>query len=468
MINNKLHIIRIVLIILTINIHCSIFNVIFAQDHLPSYYIDRAEAYIQANGWNEAKREIDEGLVDYPDDSELLYLNGYFYYMTGRMNDARYNLIKAVQINDELYRAKRLLLDIEDETGHYTSAICYINELLEFQPYDRDLWRRKIGLYRKLNNDSEADAILERLSRIYPNDTIINSDLRNRRRLNSNAVLQKNSLDDAILNLEQWLELDPTNLEYYFQLANIYERKGEYDHAIGAVNRALKEFPNNIELLNKLTGLMSSQGLMTQALGVAREKAPNSILYQYMLEELAADSRLRDPYEIHARLYDETHNPDALTYLINTSLTRGYFDDAQHYINEAITLEGRTPAWLFKQYSLEKRKENEKEAIKIIEELYNLNPTDEETLEEYANMMLTLGNREMSLEDYTAANDHLARAIETLPTDNEAWPATVARRISCLGHLNRYEEAKELYISGSTIDPNNQQRYASAYEEIMG
>ena len=192
--------------------------------------------------------------------------------------------------------AKRLLLDVEDDTGHYSSAICYVNELLEFQPYDRDLWRRKIGLYRKLNNNTEADATLERLSRIYPNDTIISNDLRNRRRVNSNQVLQTSNLEDSALNLEKWLELDPLNLEYYLELANVYERLGEFDRAIGACNRGLRVFPNNIQLLNKVTGIMADQGLMSQALERARSQAPNSNLYQFMLEELAADTRLHDPY----------------------------------------------------------------------------------------------------------------------------------------------------------------------------
>lgn len=453
---------------LLISVPSFMLDTIMAQDLQPRYYADRAKAFMQANGWNEAKREIDEGLVDFPEDAELRYLNGQYYYMTGRMNDARYNLIKAVQANDELYGAKRLLLDVEDETGHYTSAICYINELLEFQPYDRDLWRRKIGLYRKLNNDTEADEILERLSRIYPNDTIISNDLKNRRRLNSNTVLQTNNLEDAAINLEKWLELDQYNLEYYLELANTYERMGEFDRAIGICNRGLRLLPNNEQLLNKLTGLMSSQGLMTQALGVAREQAPNSMLYQYLLEELAAESRLHDPYEIHARLYDETHNRDALTYLINTSLTRGYYDDAQQYLKDAIAMDGRTPAWLMKLYFLEKRRGNQNEAVRLLEETYSQNPTDEEIVDEYSAVMLELGNREMSFEDYSDANIHLARAIETMSPENESWPAAVSQRINCLGHLSMYEDAKNLYLNSSIVDPANSNRYASAYEEVIG
>ena len=438
------------------------------QEGQPGYYIERAEGFIQINAWYEAKKVIDQGLADYPDNAELRYLAGRFFYITGRLDEARYNLIKAIQSDEQHYGSLRLLVDVEDETEHYSSAICYVNELLEFQPYDRDLWRRKIGLYRKINNDTEADATLERLARIYPNDSIVNRDLRNRRRLNSNEVLQKSSLEDAALNLEKWLELDPENLDYYLELINTYERMGEFDRAIGAANRGLRIFPRNQELLNKLTGIMSDRGLMTQALNLAHQEAPNSMLYQYLLEELAADTRLRDPYEIHARLYDETHNRDALNYLINTSMARGYYDDAQVYLKEAISLDGRTPALLMKLYSLEVREGNERGALKLLDELFAIQPDDEETVEIYTAKMLELAGREMTIEDWSDAEEHLGKALALMSVDDESWPSAVSRRITCLGRLNRYEEAQLQYREGVISDPINRSRYASAYEELVG
>lgn len=440
----------------------------WGQEKLANYYIERAVGYIQINAWYEAKKEIDQGLVDYPDHPELHYLAGRFFYITGRLNEARYNLIKATQADDQHYGAKRLLVDVEDETEHYSSAICYVNELLEFQPYDRDLWRRKIALYRKMDNNTEADATLERLARIYPNDTIVSQDLRNRRRLNSNEVLQKSSLEDAALNLEKWLELDPENLEYYIELMNVYERMGEFDRAIGAANRGLRVFPREPQLLNKLTGLMAEGGMLTQALNVAKQLAPNSDLYKYLLEELAADTRLKDPYEIHARLYSETHNLDALNYLINTSLARGYYDDAQTYLKEAMRLDGRTPALLMKLYSLEMRMGNEREAMKILEELYAMQPNDEETVEIYAAKMLELGNNEMGIQDWSAAQQHLQRAIDLLTVDDEARPAAISRLITCLGQMNLFDEARNLYREAYISDPINKKRYAAAYEEVIG
>ena len=141
--------------------------------HTSRYYASRAENYEESNAWEAAKREIDEGLELYPDDPDLRYLNGrYYYYAQGDLTQARYNLVKAIQINDQHYRAKRILLDVEDSAKHYSSAICYANELLEFQPYDRDLWRRKIALYNKIGHHVEAEAALDQLARIYPHDSI--------------------------------------------------------------------------------------------------------------------------------------------------------------------------------------------------------------------------------------------------------------------------------------------------------
>lgn len=54
---------------------CTCLNV-SAQIHTSRYYFNRADDYAKANAWNEAKREIDAGLEQYPDDPDLRYLNG--------------------------------------------------------------------------------------------------------------------------------------------------------------------------------------------------------------------------------------------------------------------------------------------------------------------------------------------------------------------------------------------------------
>lgn len=440
-----------------------------AQDrqHKASYYVSRAESFIHSNSWTAAKREINNGLEEWPDDADLRYLNGRYYYVTGHMNEARYNLIRAIQTNDQHYKAKRVMVDVEDASKHYSSAICYINELLEFQPYDRDLWRRKISLYRKIHNNVEADAAVERLARIYPNDTLVRNDLTKLHRKNLDRLMKKSSnAEQTALELEKWLETDPDNLSYYLELMGIYQRMGENDRAIGVGNRGLARFPNNAELTNKIIGIHAEMGNYSQALRIAQKNSSSSI-YTNILREAAADARTRDPYEMNGKLYAKTHDRDALNYLLNTSLTRGYYDDARAYLTDAMQRQGRTTPLLMKLYTLEKRVGNENAMRRVLQELYQNNPNDEELKALYADMMLQMGITDMAQQQWADANEHLQRAIELMPVSHESWPAAVSMRINCLARMNRFDDAKELFQKAAEMDFANRNRYASAYEEMV-
>ena len=183
--------------------------------HNSLYFSSRAEELQNANNWEASKREIDDGLKLYPEDPELLYLNGRYYYQAHRdLQKARYNLVKALQESDQHWGARRVLIDVEDESNHYSSAICYINELLEQQPYDRTLWRRKINLYNKMGNRTEANAALERLSRIYPNDTVLRHELSLLNRETWNRRINSTSLGEQAATLETYLNTDPYELDY--------------------------------------------------------------------------------------------------------------------------------------------------------------------------------------------------------------------------------------------------------------
>lgn len=436
--------------------------------HTPRYYIHRAEGYVSSNAWNTAKREIDAGLKEYPDDPDLRYLNGRYYYIIDDMREARYNLVRATQANDLHFKAKRLLVDVEDKLKHYSSAICYINELLEFQPYDRDLWRRKIAFYRMLKNDVEADAALKRLHHIYPNDSVVLADVRRHNHENWDKVLKKSSLSEAAENLEKWIDQDPMMREYYVELVGTYIKMGEFEKAIGVVNRGLVHFPDDPELINKFVGIMTDLGLYTQALAFVKNKNMSGNVYNNLLQGVAVDARMHDPYEANGRLYLATHDRDALTYLINTSLTRGYYDDARFYIEEAMKLEGRTPALIMKLYALEKKSGNEKRCLRILTELYETNPEDKELSEAYADMMLQLSDYDFASEQWSDAYEHLNRVLELMPDSSESWPAVVSRQITVLGHLNKQKEAHELFVQSSERSPHNRRRFASAYEDFAG
>lgn len=431
------------------------------------YYAQRAENFEGSGTWEAAKREIDEGLEYYPNDPDLRYLNGrYYYYAQGDLNQARYNLIKAIQENDQHYQAKRVLVDVEDDAKHYSSSICYINELLEFQPYDRDLWRRKIALYNKIGQRQEADEALQRLARIYPNDSIIRRDLANRTRENWNQRLQKSSINDAAADLESWIDIDPENLDYYLELVNVYYNMGQLERAIGTANRGLQYFKGNSELVKKAASMMAELGNYTRALAFLRANRNTGPLYNQLLKEAVSDNRMRDPYESSGRLYEATKDDDALTYLINTSVVRGYYPDAIDYLNIAYKKYGKTPELLMKQYGLERRFGFNDKALGLLEQLYEAAPEDSTIMTEYADMMLTLTDHDMETEQWHDALEHIGKVYSMMRPDTLKWPAVVSRQITILGHLNELDSARNLFVHASDTMPRYRDRFAYAYEEV--
>lgn len=437
--------------------------------HDNRYYSSRADDLQNANSYEAAKRIIDEGLEYYPDDPELRYQNGrYYYYAQNDLQRARYNLTRALQESDHHWGARRLLIDVEDDSKHYSSAICYINELLEQQPYDRDLWRRKIGLYRKLDNKVEADAALERLARIYPNDSLVIRDLKNLQREDwNNRLLNTNELNERIAKLEGWINDEPDHPDYYLQLSDIYIKKGDYEQALNTVRRGIGYIPGNGALIQRAAILMSEKGLYTRVLQFLKENKIGGKFYESALRDAVNDARMRDAYEISGRLYSTTGDREALNYLLNTSLTRGYYDDAIGYLQEAYRLEGRTSNLLMKEYELQKRTGNDNAARKLLVELFEKNPGDTDLRDAFVAMQLQLANIDTQEMDWDGANERLSTAVKYMIPGSEEWIAVQARRINLLGRAGKYHEANQLYEEASSQDPEQRKRFAAAYEEFI-
>ena len=188
-----------------------------------------------ADKWGDGMVILEEGLKRYPESSELNELAGSYYYNLKNYDNARYYLVRAVKNAPDNVTAKSLLINVEEQTGNYSSAICYVNELLEVTPYWPGLWKRKIGLYRLQGDDAEADRLLKRLYDIYPNDTAVRRDYVSR--LEENYLRQRKAgqKQEAIDNLQKLLEMSPRTEVYYLDLANLLLQLGDPEAALRVV-----------------------------------------------------------------------------------------------------------------------------------------------------------------------------------------------------------------------------------------
>ncbi len=435
-----------------------------AAKHLAPHYVERAESCIKAKDWDQCRQLLDEGLRLYPNNPELRYVMGRYCYLRGDEQQARYNLIRAVQLNDQHFKSKRLLLDLEERSGNLSSAICYVNELLEFVPYDRNLWRRKISLYRKQGNDEEADAMLRRLARIFPNDATVRQELKARHEELYESNLYRDRYRDATYELEALIKDSPRNIELYIKLANLYSRMGEKQRAIETCNAGLHFVSGHQPLIRLKVGLLCELSRFSEALTFLQpylgSQSSLRPLYDDVLAQAAQTARQYDAYELNARLYETQGEPDVLMYLINTSMSRGYYDACRRYLYEAFEKIGRTKPLMLRLYQLERKLDNRSAAVVALQQLYDRFPDDADIAYEYATFQLRQADDAMERKRWSQAADLYEQVLPMTTFDADTHCATVCKLLSCHARNADSEALLEVYEREMQLETDSLNRLA--------
>ena len=73
-----------------------------------------------------------------------------------------------------------------------------------------------------------------------------------------NALLQKGSVDEAIIHYQEALQIKPDNAEARNNLGNALLQKGRVDEAITHYQKALQIKPDSVDVLNNLAWLLAT------------------------------------------------------------------------------------------------------------------------------------------------------------------------------------------------------------------
>lgn len=401
--------------------------------------------------------------------------------------------------------AKQILTNVEIEEQHYSAAICYINELLEVKPYRKSLWLKKAEIYKLQGNNQEAYRLLKRINQIYPEDEKIQEDYQYNL-VSEIATLKKaGKLDKAIMLSSELMLVDKTNPDLYVDVINTHLAAGDDDRALVYANRALNFMPNNTYLITKKASILADQFLFNEALAFvkSKNKTENSELNALYNELLLQNARIQndsDPYTLYGKILERSPgDQEALNYLLNTSLSKGYYDDAQKYLNLAKKSEGETKNILSKEYSLYTQMGNQAKANAILAKLYSRFPEDADIKENYVNFQYKLAREQVQNEQYREAIIPL-RFLTNLPKHyyseksmqklsnvylklgrkeeayvtvlklNSDFPNTIEnkfRKVEVLTAMDRDEEALNIYENIiKESDEIESQNYLLAYDEL--
>lgn len=433
------------------------------------YYHAKVDELFDRNRWEEGKNLLNEALKYYPEASSLNALAGRYYNNRQEPDQARYFLIKAVQADPTNVRAKQLLIDIEENSGNYSSAICYVNELLEITPYWKGLWRRKIALYRKQGNDEEADRLLQRLHRIYPDDPEVTRHYEGRLEENYRLFNRQGEQKKAIATLQTLLELNTTNEVYYLDLCNLLLKQGRSDDALRIAEQGVAELPQSTELAIKKASLLALHKRYAEALSFISQRQkehPSPVLanlHANLLQEAALSARQQDPYVLYGRIYQEQHDSEALNFLINESIARGRYEEALDYIAEARKQRGNSIELLYKEYRIHHALGNRNKSYTLLVRLYELQPESYDAALELSQVRMERALEAMASGQYATAIQELEFVTVHAP-EAELRQSAWSQLHACWMQKHDYSKAiqvLETWCNSQDLTAD----YANKYEE---
>ena len=440
------------------------YNNFFSDDvHSPDYYASNARVLFKQGKWDEGKRLVDEGLKYYPATGDLNELNGQYYYHKKEYDNARYYLIICVRDNPENVTARQLLVSVEEVTKNYSSAICYVNELLEINPYWQGLWRKKIGLFRLQGNDVEADRLLKRLRQIYPNDSTVQREYAASLEEKYIRDRKKGDRTASIESLYDLIEVSPYNESYYLALSNMLLQQGNTEEALQVTGRGASAIPGSSALVLKKAGILAGEARYQEAMAFVKSRmrynrSPALVrFYNGLLADAADAARMSDPYVLYGKVYENSKSQESLDYMLNTSLTRGYNEDALYYIAEAKRRRGETSDLLYKEYIVYKRMGNASKAYSLLSTLASMDSTNVDIVDELALNRLHQAGNLISDGLYSEALPYL-KAAAMKSHDPDIRYSAMNKEFSCYFEMRKYDDALATLDRMHAISPDDSVR----------
>ncbi len=380
-----------------------------AQDSSDEYFTMARIAGSKGN-FAKAASYCEKGLKKSPLDMDIKEYLGKCYMELGQLDKARFTLIEVLKESPRRVDARHYLINIETQTKRYYSAVCYANELLEITPYSKGLWLRKVQLYSLMQNYVEANRSAKRLYQIFPEDNEIKSLYNNILKEEVNRLNKSKDFPSSVDQFEKIIEISPTDPEGYLNLINAYIKMGNYSAALSIADRGLQAIPFHAGILDKKIGLLDETHEYQKAIAVIEERlrkgeSPHyKTILSYMVAKAARFYKNSDPYVLYSRIYDQNpKDTEAFDYLLTTSISRGYFTQAEELINKALKSNPNSKDLLAKQlYVYEAQKDWEKVGNSV-ERLNTLFPNDSDVKEKYRNWTYQKAKQDYNEQNYKEA-----------------------------------------------------------------
>jgi tetratricopeptide (TPR) repeat protein len=281
------------------------------------------ESYIKVKDYDKALDRLNEAIVSYPDDANLLDYKGRIFLAKGDYKSASAEYLKLIKAPDLSFEskihigtsffvqsdkdsnniliAKEIFEAINKDTADWqvnaylgeigikekndSLAIGYFKKASELAEWNAQVWQRLGGLLFDNRKYSEAVDLLQKGAEKFPNDFVINL-------IYGLSLSQENEHAKAKVALENALRLNPDDLTALSALGYTLNQLKEEDEALVHLNKALAIDPKNVQVIGILgliyegkKNFVASDSLYKIALQVDTSNALILNNYAYSLSE---------------------------------------------------------------------------------------------------------------------------------------------------------------------------------------
>lgn len=344
--------------------------------------------------WEQGKEKAEKSLKTNPKDADMRMMLGKYYLHKKLYDKARYELVKSLEYAPANVDAKHMLVTVETDTERFSSAICYINELLEVNPYWKGLWRQKIELYRIMGNNVEADRLLKRISQIYPEDNELKKDQSYILQQHEQNARKQGRIDETIEIAKKRINEEPRQPDSYFSIIDNYIKSGDYNNALVYTERGLNEFPNSPSFVQKKIAILENQLRYAELLAFmdSQIKSGNSNLrsqYNYFLLEAARNAKNNDPVTLYGKIFDSSPgNKEAFEYVFSSQIAKEQYEEAIVSLNRHRQSVGTNKELDMKELTTYKRMNNTSKVNSLTSYYFSKYPEDSDLQESFVTIKL--------------------------------------------------------------------------------
>ena len=339
---------------------------------------------------------------------------------------ARYEYRQVLTVEPGNSEAREGIYNTLLKAGGYEDALATVNSALNDHPDDYTLLFKKESLLQDLHRYPEAIEVLQHLLRIYPGDAKahqLDVDLR----MEAGRYFMS---EDPYLQFQAVLEKSPSNREALNYVINLASARGLNKDALAFVNKALRYYPTDRDLLAKKMSILENLQKYTEASEIAQVLGKNSSDYielkeasgKYYMGQFMYDSALA---EFHDVLNVNPAEPAALNYSINIFAAQKNYDAAIALLDKALQYYPNDENLLLKKAGILQDDTRYPDAAAVLEQLMRAHPDNKHYQSSYVDLSLAMGRQMMQAQDYDAAYGTFAGVLQQQPDNTEALETVI-------------------------------------------